>query len=253
MTPNDFTQPLGGLGFSSRTAAGCTVATLSGELDLLCARVLREQLLSVLGPRASRLVVDLSEVSFCDASGLAVLVGIGRRARLLGGALRLAAPTHEFIAALRSSCLLGQFEIFPTVLAATTAQPQPAEYRAQAGTRRQIRSRIANGGPLTQNLTPPAANAPDPSDLGEAVTAILAHADAWRDADPDRRFTSTLQDLARARAGNDHAALTRATRFLLATLARYPLTYSSAVATTASDLRHLIDANSAVPALTTGQ
>jgi len=31
------------------------------------------------------------------------------------------------------------------------------------------------------------------------VTAVLAHANAWRDADPDRRFISDLRGLARAR------------------------------------------------------
>src|SRR5258705_8458309 len=74
-----------------RTADGVTLAELAGELDLASAPALREQLLGLLRPGFSRLVLDLSRVSFCDASGLAVLVGTGRRARLLGGFLRLAA------------------------------------------------------------------------------------------------------------------------------------------------------------------
>ena len=222
---------------------------LSGELDLVCARVLREQLLSVLRPGAGRLVVDLSEVSFCDASGLAVLVGTGRRARLLGGVLRLAAPTHAVIAALRISGLLQQFDIFPTVLAAT-APPQAAEHAADTSRQLKISSQAASGGLAMQTATMPAADAPDAHDLAEAVTALLAHADAWRDADPNRRFTGPLRELARAQARDDHAALTRAARFLLAALARYPLTYSPAVATTASELRHLIGTRSNLPALT---
>ena len=40
----------------------------SGELDIACAPALREQFLGLLRPHASRLVVDLSHVSFCDAS-----------------------------------------------------------------------------------------------------------------------------------------------------------------------------------------
>ena len=40
-------------------------------------------------------VIDLSKVSHCDASGLAVLIGTGRRARLLGGFLRLAAVSPQ--------------------------------------------------------------------------------------------------------------------------------------------------------------
>jgi anti-anti-sigma factor len=72
-------------------AGGITIAELSGELDLACALALREQLAGLLRAGCSRLVIDLSKVSHCEASGLAVLIGTGRRARLLGGFLRLAA------------------------------------------------------------------------------------------------------------------------------------------------------------------
>jgi anti-anti-sigma factor len=93
----------GGLRLSTRFEDGYTVATLSGELDVACTPVLREQLLAVLTPRASRLVLDLSGVSFCDASGLAVLVSTGRRAGLLGGLLRLVAPSPAVDVALQVS------------------------------------------------------------------------------------------------------------------------------------------------------
>ena len=89
MYPGNQTTP--SLSLSAQTAAGITVAELAGELDVACAPALREQLLGLLWPGSGRLVIDLSEVSLCDASGLAVLVGTGRRAKLLGGFLRLAA------------------------------------------------------------------------------------------------------------------------------------------------------------------
>jgi anti-anti-sigma factor len=79
------------LDISTRTVGGITIAELEGELDIAGAPALREQLLCLLWPGSSRLFIDLSKVSLCDASGLAVLVGIGRRARLLGGFLRLVA------------------------------------------------------------------------------------------------------------------------------------------------------------------
>lgn len=81
-----------GLSLSARTECGYVIAVLSGELDIASAPALREQLLGLLTPAASRLIIDLSAVSYADASGLAVLVGTGRRAGLLGGHLRLAAP-----------------------------------------------------------------------------------------------------------------------------------------------------------------
>ena len=85
------------------------------------------------------------------------------------------------------------------------------------------------------------AAVPDTNDLRDAVTAVLAHADAWRDADPNRRFTPTLRALARAHAGLDRTALIVAARSLLAALTRYPLTHSPAVAATATDLRRLLE------------
>ena len=84
-----------GLALSAPAAGGITIAELSGELDIACAPALREQLLGLLRPGSSRLVIDLSKVSTCDASGLAVLIGTGRRARLLGGFLRLAAVSPQ--------------------------------------------------------------------------------------------------------------------------------------------------------------
>jgi anti-anti-sigma factor len=84
---NAFSGP--GLSVSLRSERGCVIAALSGELDITCVPALREQLLGLLRPGAGRLVVDLSRVSYADASGLAVLVGTGRLAGLLGGFLRL--------------------------------------------------------------------------------------------------------------------------------------------------------------------
>ena len=83
------------LDLSVRTAGGVTIAELTGEVDIASVPALREQLLRLLRPGSSRLVIDLPKVSHCDASGLAVLIGTGRRARLLGGFLRLAAVSPQ--------------------------------------------------------------------------------------------------------------------------------------------------------------
>src|SRR5438094_7957584 len=97
-----------------------TIAELAGELDIASAPALREQLLSLLQPGSSRLVIDLSKVSLCDASGLAVLVGIGCRARLLGGFLRLAAVSLQ---ADRVPHITGLHRHLP--ISPLSMQPQP--------------------------------------------------------------------------------------------------------------------------------
>ncbi|MFD9943915.1 STAS domain-containing protein [Nonomuraea sp. NPDC059023] len=69
-----------------------TIVRLTGEIDIFTSAALRRRLLSALGSSTSVLVLDLSQVSFCDASGLAVLVGIQHRARPLGITVALTAP-----------------------------------------------------------------------------------------------------------------------------------------------------------------
>jgi anti-anti-sigma factor len=100
---------------TARTERGHLVAVLTGRLDITRAPALREPLLRLLRPAASRLVLDLSLVSHVDASGLAVLVGTERRARLLGGSLRLAAVRPAVATAVRAAGLDRLLEIFPTV------------------------------------------------------------------------------------------------------------------------------------------
>jgi anti-anti-sigma factor len=115
------------LSLTSRTErGGYVIAALSGELGIASAPALREQLLSLLRP-ASHLIIDLSAVEHADASGLAVLLGSRRRARLLGGSLRLAAPPPEVARVLSATGLNQHLDIFPSVRAAITGQPRPDE------------------------------------------------------------------------------------------------------------------------------
>jgi anti-anti-sigma factor len=127
MTPLEIPPLPGALRVSTYLRGGYCVAALSGELDFASVPELRDQLLSVLRPDACRLIIDLSDVSFCDASGLAVLVGTNRRARLLRGVLRLAAPAPAVMETLRITGLDLKLDVFPTVSAAiigTKASPR---------------------------------------------------------------------------------------------------------------------------------
>jgi anti-anti-sigma factor len=112
---------------------GYVIAALGGGLGIVSAPALREQLLSLLRA-ASQLIIDLSAVEHADASGLAVLVGSGRRARLLGGSLRLAAPSPELVRVLSATGLNQHLDIFPTVRAAITGQPGLPEATFPPGT-----------------------------------------------------------------------------------------------------------------------
>jgi anti-sigma B factor antagonist len=112
-----------GLSLTSRTnRGGYVVAALGSDLGAASAPALREQLFSLLRT-ASHLIIDLAAVTHADASGLAVLVGSGRRARLLGGSLRLAAPSPEVSRVLSATGMSRHLDIFPTVRAAIAGQP----------------------------------------------------------------------------------------------------------------------------------
>ena len=107
-----------GLDVSCRVERGYFVTSLRGALDASIAPALREYLLRIVHECAGCLVIDLSAVSHADISGLTVLVGTGRRARMLGGLLRLAAPVAEVAGTLTATGLDRQLHLYATVEAA---------------------------------------------------------------------------------------------------------------------------------------
>lgn len=119
--PQAVTRPRPAVDPGPREERGFLVAALSGRLDTTRAPAVREQLLRLLRPAASRLVLDLALVSDIDAAGLAVLVGTERRARLLGGSLRLAAARPAVSMAVHAAGLDRLLGSFPTVQAAVSS------------------------------------------------------------------------------------------------------------------------------------
>ena len=112
---------------------GYVIAVLQGPLDITSAPALREKVRGLLRPGASRLIIDLSAVGSADASGVAVLVGTGRRAERLGGWLRLASPTREVARVLSATGLDRHLATFPAVADAITGR-RPDAGTADAGT-----------------------------------------------------------------------------------------------------------------------
>lgn len=73
-----------------------------GRLDALAAPALRERCLSIIASGTHRLVIDLSEVTFLDSAGLAVLVSALKHARAEGGDVKLVAPAAEAVTRILS-------------------------------------------------------------------------------------------------------------------------------------------------------
>lgn len=88
-----------------------TTIHLSGEIDIFTSKALRLRLLNALDRSTSMLVLDLSQVSFCDAGGLGVLVGIQARARAQGITLAMTGLRPNMTRLLAISGLKTHFPI----------------------------------------------------------------------------------------------------------------------------------------------
>ena len=92
-------------------ASASGVVVVTGEIDLHTAPRLRETLLGHLTNDDRHLTVDLSGVTFIDSTGLSVLIAGLRRARSLGGDLRLRAPSRQTYKVLELTKLTEVFAI----------------------------------------------------------------------------------------------------------------------------------------------
>jgi anti-sigma B factor antagonist len=100
------------------------VVTVNGEIDVHTGPALRDHLLSAFAAGEDTLVVDLSQVSFLDSSGLGVLVTAHKRARTTDGELRIAACRQPVSTIFQITALDRAFCIYPTVEAALAAPHQ---------------------------------------------------------------------------------------------------------------------------------
>jgi anti-anti-sigma factor len=102
----------------SRRAPGHVVLAVYGELDIATTASLRDRIADLLENATTPIIIDLSGVTFCDASGLAVLVDARRRAEPRGITVALAAPRRNVSKLLRVSGLDRSFAVHPTLAAA---------------------------------------------------------------------------------------------------------------------------------------
>lgn len=98
-----------------------TVVRLEGEIDVYTAPRVREMLDEQLRDGRTDLVVDLTDVTFIDSTGLGVLVGRLKHTRLLGGSLRLVGSDERVLKVFSITGLDKVFEIHPTLRGALDA------------------------------------------------------------------------------------------------------------------------------------
>jgi len=91
------------------------VLSVQGELDLATADGLYRRGRAAIGCRAQLLLLDLTDLSFCDACGLSALVRIANEAEAAGCRYGLVAPQPLVVKMLRITGLSERLPVFATV------------------------------------------------------------------------------------------------------------------------------------------
>jgi anti-sigma B factor antagonist len=89
------------------------IVTLRGEVDILTVDQVRVALSEALATRPLEIVVDLTDLTFIDSTGLGALIFGFQRARDAGVRFRLARPTRSVRQILVLSGLLEVVELMP--------------------------------------------------------------------------------------------------------------------------------------------
>lgn len=94
-----------GLSTSVRHTDAGPVVTVDGDLDHATAGELRAMLTALSLSAGQRLVLDLTELRFCDSSGLAVFLAVHGQVREHGASLALTGVPAQTIRVLRMTGL----------------------------------------------------------------------------------------------------------------------------------------------------
>ncbi|GHE75260.1 anti-sigma factor antagonist [Streptomyces spiralis] len=109
-----------------------SVLQVAGELDLVTSPMLRQRIHDVVAEGRHDLVLDLSDVFFCDSSGVGVLIAARRLIRSCQGRLRLILPAGGAVDGSHVNRVLGAlgvrrlFDVYPDLAAAVDEEPLSA-------------------------------------------------------------------------------------------------------------------------------
>ncbi|MER5226588.1 MULTISPECIES: STAS domain-containing protein [Streptomyces aurantiacus group] len=110
---------------------GWAVLQVSGEMDLVTSPVLRQRVHDAVADGRHSLVLDLSDVLFCDSSGVGVLIATRRLISSCQGRLRLILPAQGAVDGSHVNRVLGAlgvrrlFDVYPDVGAAVDDESSP--------------------------------------------------------------------------------------------------------------------------------
>ena len=89
------------------------VVSVAGEIDLFTAPEFKQRIGAPIDAGKTRVIVDLSEVTFIDSSSLGVLIGAHKRLGLREGGLVIVCDDRAIVNTFKITGLDGVFEIVP--------------------------------------------------------------------------------------------------------------------------------------------
>jgi anti-sigma B factor antagonist len=110
MARNDFPQAVRDIQYADDAA----VVQLAGEIDMSHSPGVHQALVEVLEKRPRRLIIDLTDVTYMDSSGVGILVDALRRVRVSGAKLALVAVAPRVLSVLQITKLDQFFEMYAT-------------------------------------------------------------------------------------------------------------------------------------------
>lgn len=109
---------------SAYLGGSAAVVTVAGELDVMTAPALRDEISRVAEAGAHEIVVDLLKVPFVDSVGLGVLVDASKRAQSRGGVLRVVCDDRRIARIIEITGLDRVLRVHPTLRGALEALEQ---------------------------------------------------------------------------------------------------------------------------------
>lgn len=91
------------------------------KLDATVSPELKGEFLVICKPKLKELIIDLSNVEFCDSSGLSALLIAERKMRENGGIVKLVGIQKKVLSLIKISQLDRAFQMYDTLAKATKA------------------------------------------------------------------------------------------------------------------------------------
>jgi anti-sigma B factor antagonist len=105
-------KPMADLLIETRFVQGTPVLDLTGEVDSYNSPRLKERMVAIIEEGAHDLTVNLTGVDYIDSTGLGTLVAGLKRAKDLGGGIRIICPKTEIYKVFTITGLVRVFEMF---------------------------------------------------------------------------------------------------------------------------------------------